>query len=97
MPIKYKLRQTAINDLNDIGRYTLRNYGKVQRDKYLTGLGDRFELLGENPNFGRPRDDIKSGYHCSNYNKHVVFYLIRKNHVEILAVLHESMIPEFHL
>ncbi|MEE8058167.1 MAG: type II toxin-antitoxin system RelE/ParE family toxin [Pseudomonadales bacterium] len=95
--IKYKLRQAAKNDLKEIGRYTLKNHGKTQRDKYLKGLEERFELLSGNPGFGRPRDDIKAGYHCSDYGKHVVFYCIRKNFVEILAVLHNSMVPELHL
>ena len=97
MAKKYKLRQAAKNDLRDIGRYTLKHHGKIQRDKYLNGLKERFKLLGDNPNFGRPRDDIKTGYHCSDYNKHVVFYIIRKDYVEILAILHECMIPEHHL
>jgi len=93
----YKLRQAAKNDLKKIGRYTLTHYGKIQRDKYLNGLEERFILLGENPNFGRPRDDIKTGYHCSDYNKHVVFYLIQKDYVEIFAILHERMMPKHHL
>jgi plasmid stabilization system protein ParE len=50
MPIKYRLRQAARDDLKDIARYTLKHRGKVQRDKYLNGFKERFELLGENPN-----------------------------------------------
>lgn len=94
---KYKLRQAALGDLKSIGRYTLKHHGKIQRDKYLTRLKERFVLLGENPHFGRPRDDIKTGYHCSDCGKHVVFYRIQKEHVEIVAILHESMMPERHL
>tara|TARA_R110001599_G_scaffold353838_1_gene599643 strand:+ start:816 stop:1109 length:294 start_codon:yes stop_codon:yes gene_type:complete len=97
MAIKHKLRQAARNDLKDIGRYTLKHHGKIQRDKYLNGFKERFELLGENPYFGRSRDDIKIGYHSSDYNKHVVFYVIQNDYVEILAILHERMIPERHL
>ena len=97
MPIKYRLRQSARDDLKDIARYTLKHHGKVQRDRYLNGLKERFELLGENPNFGRSRDDVKIGCHCSDYNKHVVFYVIQNDYVEILAILHERMIPERHL
>jgi plasmid stabilization system protein ParE len=42
MAIKYKLRQAARNDLKDIGRYTLKHHGKIQRDKYLNGFKERF-------------------------------------------------------
>ena len=97
MAKKYKLRQSARNDLKSIGRYTLEHHGKIQRDKYLTCLKERFELLGDNPHFGRSRDDIKIGYHCSDCEKHVVFYRIQKEYVEIIAILHESMMPERHL
>ena len=97
MAKKYTLRQAAKDDLTNIGQYTLKNHGRMQRDKYLKGLEARFKLLAENPTIGRCRDDIKTGYHCSEYKKHVVFYLIRANAVEILAVLHESMMPDRHL
>jgi len=53
--------------------------------------------LGENPDFGRARDEIKEGYHCSGYEKHVVFYRVQKDFVEIIAVLHASMVPELYL
>ncbi len=94
---RFKLHQTAKNDLKKTGRYTLKNYGRIQRNKHLKDLEERFELLGKNPGFGRPLDDIKAGYHCSNYAKHMVFYRIKKDFVEILAVLHSSMVPEQHL
>jgi toxin ParE1/3/4 len=94
MAIKYKLRRTAIDDLREIGKYTLENYGKAQRDKYLNGLKERFELLGNNPNFGRSRDDVKEGYRCSAYGKHIVFYTVSEGTVEIIGILHERMVPE---
>jgi len=97
MAKKYKLRQAAREDLKEIGRYTIKNHGRTQRDKYLAGLGERFELLGENPYFSRPRNEIKEGYHSSEYGKHVVFYTIQEGYVEILAILHESMEPERHI
>jgi hypothetical protein len=46
MVIKYKLRQEAIEDLKEIGRYTLKNHGKNhgknQRNIYLHGINKRF-------------------------------------------------------
>jgi toxin ParE1/3/4 len=94
MSTKYKLRQTAIDDLREIGKHTLENYGKTQRDKYLDGLKERFELLGNNPNFGRSRDDVKAGYRCSTFGKHIVFYTLPEGTVEIIGILHERMVPE---
>lgn len=87
--------------LNKMGRLlptiSQRHQPSPYLKKSMVSGNRRFELLGENPNFGRARDDIKIGYHCSDYNKHVVFYVIQNDCVEILAILHERMIPERHL
>ena len=97
MAIKYKLHQEAIEDLKEIGRYTLKNHGKNQRDTYLQGINKRFKSLADMPLMGRPRDEIKEGYYSSVYEKHIIFYLIQENYIEVLGVLHETMLPERHL
>lgn len=97
MAIKYKLYQEAIEDLKEIGRYTLKNYGKNQRNIYLQGINKRFESLADMPLMGRPRNEIKEGYYSSDYKKHIIFYLIQENHIEVLGVLHETMLPERYL
>lgn len=94
MARKYTLRRAAVEDLKDIGTYTLENFGRSQRDKYLKGLEERFAFLGDNPQSGRSRDDVGIGYRCSAYGKHVVFYKVIGGVVEISAVLHERMVPE---
>lgn len=97
MAKKYKVRQSARDDIKDIGRYTLKQHGKIQRDKYLIDMKDCFALLADTPTLGRLRNDIKEGYYCKEYGKHVIFYLIRTNYIEVTAILHESMIPQRHL
>jgi toxin ParE1/3/4 len=91
--IKYKLRQEAIEDLKEIGRYPLKN----QRHIYLQGIKKRFESLADMPLMGRPRNEIKEGYYSSDYNKHIIFYLIQESYIEVLGVLHETMLPERHV
>ncbi|MBL4608673.1 MAG: type II toxin-antitoxin system RelE/ParE family toxin [Pseudomonadales bacterium] len=97
MDKNYKLRQAAKEDLEEIARYTKNEWGVKQRDKYLHALSKHFALLGDNPKLGRRRTEIKTGYYSSDYESHVVFYLICENHIEILGVLHKSMIPKRHL
>lgn len=97
MDKKYKLRQAAKEDLKEIARYTKREWGVKQRDKYLHGINNHFTLLGDNPKLGRTRNEIKTGYYSSDYESHVVFYLIYTDHIEILGVLHENMMPKRHL
>lgn len=60
-------------------------------------MGECFALLANSPTLGRLRNDIKEGYYSKEYAKHVIFYLIRTEHVEIISVLHVTMIPQLHL
>ncbi|WP_369809330.1 type II toxin-antitoxin system RelE/ParE family toxin [Paraglaciecola sp. MB-3u-78] len=46
---------------------------------------------------GRPRNEIKEGYYSSDYKKYIISYLIQENYIEVLGVLHETMLPERHL
>lgn len=93
----YRLRQSAREDLKSIARYTEREWGIDQRNIYLRQLAGRFKWLAKNPNLGKYRDDVKEGYMCYPEGRHVIFYVIRENHVEIIGILHENMDVMRHL
>ena len=97
MARNYKLRQQAKQDIKKIGRYTFKKYGKSKRDKYLRGLSKAFKSLAEMPYRGQLRDDIRKDYYSCQYKKHVIFYRIHTDYVEIVAVLHNKMLPENYL
>ena len=52
--LHYKLTKVADQKLEKIIEYTILNFGEVQADKYYTRLHEIFELLGNQPNIGRP-------------------------------------------
>ena len=87
----YTLLKAAEQNLEEIGRYTFKEWGASQRDEYLRKIVDRFSDLAENPYLGRARNEIKPGYFSYPEGSHLIFYTIRKNTIEILAVLHEKM------
>jgi toxin ParE1/3/4 len=95
--VNYKLRQSAKDDIKDIGRYTLSKFGAEQRNKYLIGLESHFRTIAAMPNKGKPRSDLRKGYFCSNYKHHIVFFQIQSGFVDITAILHKRMLPENHL
>ena len=94
---KYVVRQAAKDDIKAIGRYTLQEHGKQQRDAYLLGMQEQFTLLSQSPTIGRLRDEIRTGYYSKSYGEHVIFYRINNDLIEIMAVLHKRMLPERHL
>ncbi len=91
MTPKVRITPRAHEDLQSIGRYTLRQWGREQRDVYLRGLDERFTWLAGRPRRGRKRDDIADGYYSFLHGSHVVFYLIRESGIDVIGVPHQSM------
>ena len=81
----------AKEDLKTIGRYTMKRWGKEQRNLYLKNLEKRFIWLAEHPNLGKQRLDIAKNYYSYPQGEHVVFYLIGDRHIDIIGVPHKQM------
>lgn len=94
--LKIKLALTAENDLENIWSYTVTEWGMEQADKYL-GLIEQgfFQLLG-NPYLGKARPDIKKGYRVLQVQKHLIFYLVGAEYIDILGVPHIRMDAKRH-
>ena len=88
---RLRLTPRAENDLRAIARYTLEQWGRDQRDTYLRALDRRFLWLAENPEYGKPRPDVKAGYLSYLQGKHVIFYLMRKGGIDIIGIPHQRM------
>lgn len=81
----------AQQDLKNIGRYTQRTWGETQRTLYLKSLETRFNWLADNPLLGKHRTEICEGYYSFPEGKHVVFYLIGSETIDIIGVPHKDM------
>jgi len=95
--VNFKLTPAANNDLKDIARYTEHKWGREKRNQYLIALDSRFVWLGDNPEFGKSRDEIKEGYLSYPEGRHVIFYRKVSEHIEILGILHQNMDFKQHL
>lgn len=84
------LSPVAASDIENIRDYTIAEWSNEQAHSYLTALFVRFRWLAENPSLGRNRDDVKQGYKSFPEGKHVVFYRLMGNEVEILGVVHQN-------
>ena len=91
MTVAYRIRQLAQDDLEAIWLYTRKQWGIVQADSYLEALILRFDWLAENPELGKQRDDVKSGYFCFPEGMHLIFYIINDNQIDIIGVPHQRM------
>ena len=94
----FYLTHAARADLKEIGRYTKRQWGVAQRDKYLTMLDGCFQDLAIQPLRGQDCSDIRAGYRKYNAGSHVIFYRQADDAViEIVRILHGRMDTERHL
>ena len=80
-----------------IGRYTKEKWGAKKCDIYLKKLFSGFATIQKSPLIGKARDEIYQNIRSFQIEKHLVFYLIKKNDIRIVGVLHESMEPTRHI
>lgn len=96
--MSFHLTAKAKVDLKVIGRYTLKKWGREQRNRYLKKIDDAFQELSQDPGKGRNCDDIREGYQKYGIAKHFIFYRTTGlRHIEIVRILHGRMNLEKHL
>jgi toxin ParE1/3/4 len=94
----FTLTNKAKADLKVIGLYTQNQWGRVQRDKYLTMLDDCFQQLAVNPLKGKDCSEIRDGYRKISVGSHLIFYRqTSEDAIEIVRVLHGRMDIETRL
>ncbi len=93
----FRLTELALKDLRSIGRYTQNTWGREQRNIYLKRLDDCFQFLGQQPQRGKACNDIRLGYRKYHVGRHVIFYRIAFEGIEIIRILHERMDVETRL
>ncbi|MEM6413296.1 MAG: type II toxin-antitoxin system RelE/ParE family toxin [Pseudomonadota bacterium] len=92
--MRTELSQRALDDIKDIARYTIENFGRAQADEYLGGLYHSFDILGDNSKIGQviPETTVRRYI----YRMHYVFYEIREDVIRVAHIRHTSMeLPEW--
>ncbi len=89
--VAYSLSNKASTDIDEIYEFTIVTFGLTQARKYLTGLHECFEMLAENPLYGRNATNLAINLRRLEYQSHVVFYIAKEQGVHIVRVLHQSM------
>lgn len=87
----YRLTPRALSDLDAIAEYSLGRWGRAQTEKYLVALTDRMAWLAADPDLGRARDEIATGYRSFPEGQHLIFYIVFEGYISIIGVPHASM------
>jgi toxin ParE1/3/4 len=91
---KYRLSNTAKEDLIRIHQYGVVKFGQLQADKYLDQFFDHFEIIAQRPLAFEAVDFIRSGYRRCVCGSDSIFYRIENQTVEIMAIVGRQNINE---
>jgi toxin ParE1/3/4 len=84
---KYRLSNTAKEDLIRIHHYGVRKFGITQADKYFETFFEYFEIIAQRPYAFESVDYIKNGYRRCPCGSDTIYYRITDNVVEIMAIV----------
>ena len=84
---KYRLSNTAKEDLVRIHHYGVEKFGMVQADKYFDSFFEYFEIIAQRPFSFESIDFIKEGYRRCACGSDSIYYRINNNIVEIMTII----------
>ena len=89
MASNYVLRPLAEHDIAEIWADGADRWGVVQADRYFDGMVDLFELLGEQPDIARLRNEFRPPVRIHIYGSHLVIFVTEGQKISIIRVLHQ--------
>jgi len=95
--MNYRLSNKAEQDLRNIYRYTVSNFGQLQAEAYLSGLEETLVQVCNTPALAHKVDDIRKDYRRYLYQEHVVYFIEKKSFIYVVRVLHQQMKASLHL
>ncbi|MBL4759455.1 MAG: type II toxin-antitoxin system RelE/ParE family toxin [Mariprofundaceae bacterium] len=81
----------ATGDLKRIAEYTERTWGMKQKAKYIAQIQTCFAALCNNTNLGKLYEELDNTLYSHVCQKHMIFYRVGVNSVNVIRVLHQSM------
>lgn len=84
---KYRLSNEAKENLIRIHRYGVEKFGMVQADKYFDSFFEYFDIIAQRPFSFESVDYIKKGYRRCVCGSDSIYYKIKDDVVEIMAIV----------
>ncbi|MDA3905956.1 MAG: type II toxin-antitoxin system RelE/ParE family toxin [Bacteroidales bacterium] len=84
---KYRLSNTAKDDLIRIHHYGIKKFGITQADKYFYSFFEYFEIITQRPFSLESVDYIKKGYRRCVCGSDCIYFKVNTDIVEIMAIV----------
>ena len=86
--MRYRVSEDAEQDLLEIFTYWAKEASLQIADRMIDGINERFWLLGEHPDAGKPAGHIAPGVKCFPAGKYLIYYRRRRGGSDILHIFH---------
>lgn len=83
----YRLTPRALDDLEEIWRYTAETWSIIQADRYTDDLARVFETIATLPTLARERTEFDPPVRIHTHESHLIVYVLTDDHVVILRLL----------
>lgn len=93
----YRLTPAAQRDLSSIWDYTREQWGGNQAETYVLEIRNAIERIAEMPDRGQAVDEIRAGYRRYASGRHLIYFIARRDGVDVIRILHQRMDPTRHL
>lgn len=88
---KYRLSNKAVNDLQEIARYSRAKFGEVQAKQYLESINQQVDLLAEKPELAQLTPHLGHGYRRCLFRKHAIYFKPAAYGIYVVRILHQQM------
>ncbi len=89
--LKIRLTQAAEQHIEDIWLYTLNEWSEVQASHYVSMIEQGITQLLDNPYIGKARSEIKKDLRSLQIQKHLIFYRVGPEYIDIIGIFHSRM------
>ena len=89
--VEFALTQRAVNDLDEIERYSSKNWGARVANRYLRDIEQALDRIGFQPSVLQSFEGLPERFKYYLVRSHMILCDIQGRTVVILAVVHASM------
>ncbi len=86
--MRYRVSASAADDLENIFLYWAKRASLEVADRLVDGITERFWLLGEYPDAGRPCEDVAAAVKCFPAGEYLIYYRKTRRGTDILHIFH---------
>lgn len=98
MPLtKLVISPAAQDDIKGIYQYGCMHWGKKRAFQYVSQLKKQLWQLLEHPEIGLLRSELSPIMRSFSLEKHIIFYCIKKEQIEVVRLLHGRQDPMHQL